>query len=1556
MSDAYMSPSVLASVARRLMLATALAGLGIAQSGPSAQAGSSDGVYALGDSGSGCGGSSTCTLTSPTSVQFWGALNFTGQSGAAVLLQGTGSAMTTNVLDLSLPGVLSRTDPGSDSTTVAAISATYATLIGQAPAIDMPLDQLVSTGAGGTMAKTDILKAVSAWGTASSSLATNSPATMGTSNWIASRPISLLMSMAQPEISALTVTGDQVDAVKAQAAVAKVLFRSLSDGDLMQRDGGFIDVLTSSDPNHDGYVSFAQVQAIAFPNGPTAEQAASFARVQALLTGLSKTDETGTVVYKTMDIVRAAEADGSATDRVYLTGFDNNGQPVYSTSSTASIYNILRWYGPNDDQKFNVNATAMFKADYLGYLAGSVSASSDLQVSVAKSLMESSSLVLPTAGSVTNTKGAGIVANNTGAITLTSDVPITVSGTSIDALAAYDNGSTGDVAVTNRGRVTVSGNDVVGVKGKVSAGAGTVTVTNEGAVVLNGTVSAALRAKSVDGGAATVTNAATGTVDVSGTGSSALYASATTAGATVSNAGAISVHDGATVGIVAYTESGAFGTAANSGTISISSSVANPTKAGAIVAAGGAAAAKASNSGSVTIVGGGIPALLAVTTAANGTAEATNSGIVNVVGAGAGAIVANATGAGAATATNSGTITTAGSNSQGMIVWSAMGKASGSNAAGASIAVEGSGSWGLNVSSTTGEAVASNAGTVTVRDGFLGAVAYSDTNTSKAVNLGTISLETNGTLQTATIDGIGTTVVGALVAGTRSGQAVVENAGTITATGAATRGILAASETSDGASSVTNSGTVAAKGADVTAVSAQSAGGTVVITNSGTITAEGSGAVKGIVGGSTGGNVTVTNEGSVTASGSAAEAVTAKSTSGVVRVTNTGTLSGAVSVDAGTGSATLANSGLLDGSVSLAGASTTMTNSGRVTGTVTFGNGAGTFVLMSGGSVGKVVAGVGDTLLDVRETTGGSRTLDAATFVGFEKASLSGNADWTLTGNFSSTGFTVGGGRALLDGTLGNTSLSSGTALLGSGGVASLTAKGATVAVGDTFTTAAIGKISIGGDLTLDKASTVLVDVVKDKADLIEVKGTAHLDGALLLRGADVVGGKTITIIDANAVDQTFATTGWTEAGKWDFLKMEVVYGQTSVTVKTTDPVSTAKETLQGESKTFLNAVFGETPVLQTTQMQTAYQTIGSLISDAQGDTGKIQKTMDEVSGKATVAAANAGVVAVQAVDQAVSRASDAALGGGGGGAGGGMTMAYVEDPAEADPAQRAIGRVLYEKVPRIDSRSLIAWTTGQFGFGTSTSGASHSDFRSGGVTIGIIKRIDEAFSVGFAGGYTRSNISVENPNADLGIDSYHALLHGTWDTDTFRLNGLLGYAVQQFGGSRSVAGGSASASYGGGSVRAGLDGGYKIKWNQHEFMPFAGLDVIHGWTAGYTETGAPGGLNLTYDAATSSTVDGRIGLKWSARHKVSPGVQLEPMASVAWIHSFGDATPKVHGSMLGSSFVMTGASRNREALALAAGLTTDIGESLSIFGRYSGRLANDTTAHDFSAGLRYRW
>lgn len=987
----------------------------------------------------------------------------------------------------------------------------------------------------------------------------------------------------------------------------------------------------------------------------------------------------------------------------------------------------------------------------------------------------------------------------------------------------------------------------------------------------------------------------TSNVTISAVGSTSAYgilARTDSGRISVTNQGSITVVSDNGKGVLAQTTTGSDVAAINRGTIVARGADA----AGVQVSAEyGATSVAATNLGSIAVEGADASGLLAYSPNGATTVSGVNEGVIGATGDRVDAIeVWN--GSGEASATNRGRVTASGAGAVGVEVWSATSGASATNAGAGTIAVGGVGSSGLSASSTTGLAAASNAGQVALDGGRFGVVAFSAAGEARSTNTGAISVTSDGTVYD---------FAGALAAGTSSGATRVDNSGTITATGNGLAAALALAEAPGATLAIVNSGVVSVTGASSGGLVARAADGRISIDNDGRVGVSGVNAA-GIAIATTSATATITNSGSISASGTGASAVSVTNTSGTVSLDNAGAIDGAVRLAAGGGAV--------------------LSNSGRITGAVAFGGGDDTFRQMLGASYTSVTGGAGVDTFVFSGAAGRSGAIDAATLIGFEKGRLTGGANWTLTGDFVGVDFTVEAGGASFAGTLGGVTLATG-----------------------------VGTISVTGDLRLDAASTVLVDLAGKTSDKISVGGTAFLGGAgLLLRGRELVGGTTFEILTAGtSLDGAFASTVKWADGNWDSLGLTVQYDANSVTLKTADVMTQARTEITPQGQTFLNAVFGETPKLTTDDRAEAYRLIGEQISKAQGNATEVQKTVDEVSGKATLVSADAAASAVRAVDQAVSRASDAAIGGGSAEANG-VTMAYLDEEPE-QPAQKAIGRVLsaYAKPPV--AHSVIVWTTGQFGFGRATSGTSSSDFRSGGLTMGIIERIDDAFSIGFAGGYTRSNVDVQNPTAHLGVDSYHLLGHATWETDALRFNGLVGYAFQNFQGRRNVLSSVALADYAGGSVRFGLDGGYKIHWASSEFMPFVGLDVIHGWTNGYTEKGA-GVLALTIDDNRTTTVDGRFGLKWSTKYAMATGATIAPMLSAAWVHSFGDDTATVHGSMVGSSFVMTGAARSRDSLAVSTGLTADVGDSLSIYGRYSGRLARDVQAHDFSAGLRYKW
>lgn len=1044
------------------------------------------------------------------------------------------------------------------------------------------------------------------------------------------------------------------------------------------------------------------------------------------------------------------------------------------------------------------------------------------------------------------------------------------------------------------------------------------------------TVAATTASLSSTNGIALLATNTTGAIDltskvaISATGSTWAYgilAQTDSGRISVTNQGVVDVASDNGKGVAAQTATGSDVAVTNQGAI-----VARGSNAAGVQATtdSGAGAVSATNSGSITVEGTNASGILAFSPHGAAAVSGVNEGAIAATGD-------RVTGVevwsniGEASATNRGRVTADGTGATGIGASSTGGRASAINASAGTITVGGSASSGLTASSTSGAAVASNAGQVTLDGGRFGVVAFSGSGDATSTNAGAISMTSDGTVYG---------FAGALAAGTSNGTTKIDNSGTITATGGGLAGMLTLAEGASATLEAFNSGVVSVGGAGSGGLVARAADGRIAIDNSGRIDVSGANAV-GVAIDTAAAAVTIGNSGTISASGTGASAVSVTNASGIVSFDNSGAIDGAVDL--------------------LAGGGAVLSNTGRITGAVAFGAGDDTFRQTLGARYASVNGGAGVDTFVFSGAAGRAGAIDATTLVGFEKGRLSGGADWTLVGNFTGVDFTVDAGSASFSGVLGGVTLATGSALRGSGTVSSITSTGATIAPGDTATSNGVGTISVVGDLRLDAASTVLVDLAGKTSDKIAVGGTASLGNAgLLLRGRDIAGGTTFQILTAGtSVDGTFASTvRWTD-GNWDFLGLTVQYDANSVTLKTADAVTQVKSEITAQSRGFLDAVFGETPQLATDGQAEAYRQIGEQVAKAQGNTTEVQKTIDEVSGKATLVSADAATSAVRAVDQAVSRASDAAVGGGSPEANG-VTMAYLDEEPE-QPAQRAIGRVLsaYAKPPV--AHSLVVWTTGQFGFGHASSGTSSSDFRSGGLTMGIIKRIDDAFSVGFAGGYTRSNVDVQNPTSHLGVDSYHLLGHATWETDALRFNGLVGYAFQNFQGRRNVLTSVAVSDYAGGSVRFGLDGGYKIRWLSSEFMPFVGLDVIHGWTAGYTEKGA-GVLNLTIEDNRTTAVDGRIGLKWSTRYALATGATIAPMVSAAWVHSFGDDTSTIHGSMVGSSFVMTGPARSRDSLALSTGLTADVGDTVSIYGRYSGRLARDAQAHDFSAGFRYKW
>src|SRR5690606_10234528 len=113
--------------------------------------------------------------------------------------------------------------------------------------------------------------------------------------------------------------------------------------------------------------------------------------------------------------------------------------------------------------------------------------------------------------------------------------------------------------------------------------------------------------------------------------------------------------------------------------------------------------------------------------------------------------------------------------------------------------------------------------------------------------------------------------------------------------------------------------------------------------------------------------------------------------------------------------------------------------------------------------------------------------------------------------------------------------------------------------------------------------------------------------------------------------------------------------------------------------------------------------------------------------------------------------------------------------------------------------------------------------------------------------------------------------------------------------------------------------------------------------------------ISLQGNAVTADSFRGFLGMQLEQSFMRSFGV-LTPKLQVAWMHEFADthqaSTASFAGAPGGSgSFVIQGVDAGRDWLLAGAGLTMEIGSSVSLFGGYNGQFNEHHALHTGSGG-----
>ncbi|TCT02083.1 outer membrane autotransporter protein [Aquabacter spiritensis] len=245
------------------------------------------------------------------------------------------------------------------------------------------------------------------------------------------------------------------------------------------------------------------------------------------------------------------------------------------------------------------------------------------------------------------------------------------------------------------------------------------------------------------------------------------------------------------------------------------------------------------------------------------------------------------------------------------------------------------------------------------------------------------------------------------------------------------------------------------------------------------------------------------------------------------------------------------------------------------------------------------------------------------------------------------------------------------------------------------------------------------------------------------------------------------------------------------------------------------------------------------------------------------------------------------------------------------------------------------------------------------GVFSGIDGRIGDAVRLGFAAGYSQTSFDVSSLASSGSSDDYHVALYGGARLGLFDVRAGAAFTWHDVSANRTVA-------YSGFSDRHTADfsahtgqvyAEAAIPWSfaAGALEPFANLAYVRGSTDGFTELG--GASSLTAQTQTDDVVFTTLGLRGAVPFALGT-IPVSARGSVGWQHAFGDLTPETQFTFASGSlpFAIDGVGLPQNALLLEGGLdfafTANAGLSLV----YSGLWSNSGTDNAFKGTFQVQF
>jgi autotransporter-associated beta strand protein len=529
-------------------------------------------------------------------------------------------------------------------------------------------------------------------------------------------------------------------------------------------------------------------------------------------------------------------------------------------------------------------------------------------------------------------------------------------------------------------------------------------------------------------------------------------------------------------------------------------------------------------------------------------------------------------------------------------------------------------------------------------------------------------------------------------------------------------------------------------------------------------------------------------------------------------------------------------------------------------------------------------------------------------------------ANGTATGSLA----LQGGGTLILDGVntyTGGTTVSDGTLEIGDashatasvtgdvtvGGAGTLAghgtiggsvanSAGGTVAPGGT-----IGTLSVSGNYAQGSSSTLSIEVSPTAASRLNVTGTATLAGTLkLVYDPGVYSRKTYDILHAGNIAGAFSTVHGTAPSGFT---QSLSYGATDVDLAL-DPAIVAPTT---------DTVFG-----------------------ALGDAalGGGQDANAGILGHLAGLGRTAGAGPRAEVNSIQSRLP--------------LQLAFDGNTQQLG----ALVAGLPERMAQIGGWFQGIGTLARFNGGAAPGFTTQS----GGFLAGIDRPVARRMVAGIAFGYSHTDLTVHDGESAT-LDTPRLMIYGGYELGDWALGGAVGYAYDRIRADRSIAslGETASSTHSGHEATAAVQATTRLALGRIAIVPAAGLEYVHLYETGFTESGAPG-FDLQVASRNSGSLRPFIGIEASEAFTTAGGTVWTPEADLKYSHELFNTPPSLV-QVGGGSFSVGGLAPSRDAVTLGGGITGRLSDRLALFADYHATLpTGNFLAQTVTAGLTYRF